>query len=703
MKFTDSARFSPVILGGDLPHERDMYFVNPLEVPTKVNEYRTFVKKFIRDDAWWRKQHTRCINGYLVPHAVDFTGGEIFVDGFNLVVNEDGSRYIPHLDITINADGDIWIPGRMYFYLNFWTISIEDKVNHKKDDGPPWFTDLSWENWMLRERGRREFVDMFWGKCRQRGLSEEEAGDTGWIVCFMEKVQVAIGAGLDVYNDNTFAMVKNGCERLRNTQFYKEVKRNNDSEYFTKYTRTEVHSRTAKDNPQIFSGLNRLYKAHLEEIAIMREGLATEIAGFVRRSLKTVGDRRTGFMVFTGTSGRQKKETEDASLNNLKDLEEMMYNPRRNKVLAIPDIYSKDAQPGDEIACFIPAWKFRVLDEDGNSLKKEGLELIDKDRELESPKNRPLLIALEPKEPKEMFGLTSGGYFGDYIAHHCSEARNKIITHKGRQILERGFLHWTDPRQPWRGVEWETHEDGDILRAEEPRRYPEKDAYNNTVMTIPDALYLQGTDSYDQSQANTSESKLASLVFKTFDKNVPIDQTGIINNFVGMYLDRPSEKQGGRKTAYENTAKMSVYWGTRNMIEYTKIAIFDYYEQYGLEGFLAPRPDMVLAEMIDRSQVSNKYGLPSSLVVPGLTKLKDWLSVFENIYGCVFADLLEKWARFRKATNYNCDLTIAAMCCIVMLDEYLMQVEREEKKVSQPMQIFRGYKELNGRIVEVYA
>jgi hypothetical protein len=169
-----------------------------------------------------------------------------------------------------------------------------------------------------------------------------------------------------------------------------------------------------------------------------------------------------------------------------------------------------------------------------------------------------------------------------------------------------------------------------------------------------------------------------------------------------MYLDRPALNQGGRITAYENSAKLSVYYQVRNMIEYTKILIFDYYENIGLEGFLQLRPDYYIALNVERSQVSNKYGFPGSLVNGGLIKLKDWLGNIENIYNCPFEYLLERWAKFKRIKNYNCDATIAAMLCVVSWEEYLLQMQNHEEERSKPPQ-FKGYKNVNGILREVYS
>jgi len=684
MKFINTKRLSPVIYEGDVPHDLDMYWEDPANIPTTKREYEKFLKKFVIDRAWWDRQRTRCKNGYIVPNAVSFDGGEIFIDGVNVFHTENGGRYLPHLGITINPQGDLYITGRNYFYLNFWAISREDRMQQKKTLGNPYFTDLSWENWMIRERSKMINKDIGWFKCRQKGLSEEEAADTAWIFLFMNDVQVAIVGGLDQYNQNTFSMVKRGIYNLYNTQFYKEIKLDNPDVLKAANTGTEIHSRTAKNNSQVLSGLNMLYKVHMEEIGIMKENLSREIAQFVYPSIRTQG-RRTGFIVYTGTSGKY--------VDGVADIEKMIYTPEKYELYSIKNIYDTDADPDMEIACFIPAWKFKLIDDDGNSLKKEALELIDRERKSKSPSERALLIAMEPIDTREMFNIVLGGFFGEEISYHCSQARSNIVTHKRLQRVERGFLHYKDRRKPWEGVEWEFNMDkGDIAIAE----HPQIDDNNKTI----EGLYGQGTDSYDFDEAMTSSSKLASLVYKGYNKNLTVKENQVFNTFVAMYLDRPGEAQGGRTTAYENAAKLSIYYRTYNMIEYSKILIFDYYELYGLEGFLHSRPDWYIAQYVERSQVSNKYGFPASLVPSGLTRLKDYLLDVINIYNCPFEELLMAWAKFRRDPKYNCDLTIASMLCIAMVEN--TAIEQKAVELRRPEIEFKGYVERNGIIVPTH-
>ena len=709
MIFKDMQRASPVTLKTDLPGARDMFYESPQDIPYKTKkDFASFVRKFVQDKVWWERQRTHCIYGVTIPNAVDLTvRGDSFIDGVNMDVLPDGSRYIRHLDYLIPPTGDIWIPGRLYFYLNFFTISIEDKLQHSKTPGRPWFTDLSWENWMLRERARREFKDTCFSKTRQRGLSSEEACDHAWVWFFMNGVQTAITSGVDIYNDTTYLMIKDGIKKLANTAFFKTIEYDNDEKFTTKYTGIEIINRTANGNSEVLNGLNKLYKAHLEEFGIMSEGLATEIIKNVRPSIKTGGNRRTGFIVLTGTSGK-KDEKGRLTVNNMADLEKFTYNPEANGFLSLDNVY--DGDPPDDrkrICCFIPAWKFRVMDEHGNSLKQASIDQWTEELNLLPKKDQPAFKQLDPMTTTDMFNIIPGGFFGDYISDKCNMVRNLIITHKSKNIIERGFLKPKNPRNIGEGVEWVPNQDeGDIfvIAGEHPRTQEVTLTNGKKIEEVVPGLYLQGTDSYDMTEANTSSSKLCSLIFKMVDKRYSISapEMGIMNNLVAGYIGRPTEEQGGREAAYENAAKLSVYFQTLNMIEYTKILIFDYYEQIGLEGFLAPRPDLVIVSNIDRSMVSNKYGMPSILIPHMLTKLRDWLLIQGNIENIPFDFVLKAFSEFKRAKHYNCDITMAMVSLMSQFEEYLLDME-EEKKDERPPQRYKGFQMVGGRLQECYS
>lgn len=686
MKFVDTKRFSPIIYENDVPHPRDLYWQNPKIIPKTKREFVRFCKRksIIIDKPWWDRQRQRCMNGYSVEEACVWEGGDVFVDGWNMDVNDDGSRYIRNLKITIPSDRTISITEKHYFYLNLWKIIREDRQLERKILGNPDFSDLSFENWWVRKRMFLEKLDNLWAKCRQIGLSEESACDLAYALFFYDDVQLAIVGGEDIYNENTMKMLKRGLKSMYNTQFYKELAVDKADMMITEYTGAEVYSRTANNNPQVLSGLTP-YSTKLEEIGIMKEKLCTEIAEFVKPSLKA-GGRKLGFIDYIGTSGVME--------DGVFDIERMIYNPKAHDILEFEDLFSREPDHNKMTGYFIPAWKFEIVDEDGNSLKEESIKQIKADIAKKEKHEQAIAKASKPIHLEDMFDLQGGGFFGDVITSWCNETRSRIVKNKKHQVIERGFLHWKNKKQPLLGCDWEPDErNGDILVFEHPER-------DELDQPIP-GLYCVGTDSYDQDEAKTSSSKLACSVYKTYNYTKPFEENVVSNEFVGLYLDRPTVAHGGREVAYEKTAQMAVYFGAYNLIEYSNLLIFQWYEDNGLAGYLKERPDLVIANMVEKSNVSNKFGFPKNLVPYGLKMLRDWASDEDNVRRCKWTERLHAWAQYKIDPNYNCDITISDMLCIVSAENDKLGIMSSQKK-KRPRKRLRGYKEVNGVLTQIY-
>ena len=134
------------------------------------------------------------------------------------------------------------------------------------------------------------------------------------------------------------------------------------------------------------------------------------------------------------------------------------------------------------------------------------------------------------------------------------------------------------------------------------------------------------------------------------------------NQHVAGVVERPSTAEGGKNLFYEHTALLSMYYFGKNLIEWSKILIIEWYIRNNLEAALKERPEFVLARMIERSQATNFYGIDPSTKPHWLVKMADYLNVKENIDKCYFPELLKAWAKFKYAPGkirYNCDITIS--------------------------------------------
>lgn len=645
MRYVDTYRFSPVAEGLDLPHNEDYYHLRPEQITKKF----LLSEQYYIDSEWWEKQFDRCMNGYTVENATD-TGK------------------------------DIWIPGRYYFYLNFWHIRGISKKTKRKEIIIPRFYDVHYEKFFLViERMIKEEKNNQWQKSRQKGFSEMGACDIGYEYTFFTGSQSVIVAGEEKYTENMMNMVTNGLDLLRNTQFYKERADDRADYISSETTRSQIFSLTAKVNAQVVSGKSPSL-IYFEEVGIWKKGFVKKAYGYVEPSLQAEGIV-TGRACFVGTGGEADEGVVDA--------EEMFYNPDSFRCLKFPNIYEKE--PSEvEVACFVPAYYFEVVDKDGNSLIDESIEKLNKERESKKAKERFQAIVTKPMYASESFAAPSGGFFGEAITQWCNERKAFIYTHKEAQIVKRGTLTWNDRRDWTKGCVWEFNDEGDFQIAEHPELYQGK--------IIP-GMYITGTDSYDQDVAKNSDSQGATWIKKSFSK-----KGTFVSQYVAGYVGRPTEEEGGAEAFYEKSALLCAYYGAMNLIEYSKVRIMDWYKAHGFEGMLMERPTFVSAALIDDSKATNRYGIDPSTKIHWLKYLSDWLADKTHIDECYFVDLLNAWAKYRydsTGKKYNCDITIATSLCHVGTRE--MEYIMEDLISSREPVRFKKYQyDDSGNIVAKY-
>lgn len=642
MKYVDTYRFSPVANGLDMPANGDYFHMRPEQITKEF----LLSQDYMIDREWWYRQKHYSLNGYTVANAT--------------------------------SDGrSITIPGRYYFYLNFWHIRGINLVTRKKEIIKPRFNDMHLEKFFeVRERMIKEGKNNQWQKSRQRGFSEMGACDIGVEFTFFPGSQSVIVSGEEKYTENMMGMVIRGLDLLINTQFYKKREVDRNDYILSEHSRSEIYALTARNNPQVVSGKSPSL-IYFEEIGIWKKGFVKKAYGYVEPSLEAEGIK-TGYAAFIGTGGEADEGVFDA--------EEMYYNPDDFNCLQFENCHEKD--PSDvKVACFVPAYYFELTDDDGNSLIPESIEKLIKERDSKSAKARFLHVVTKPIYASESFQVPTGGFFGEQISQYCNERKAYIYTHASEQIVKKGKLIWNDRRDWTKGVKWQFDEDGDFLIAEHPQEV-------NGVMEI----YVAGTDSYDQDEASYSDSQGSYWIKKLFSRN------GRFNNqYVAGYIGRPTIEEGGSEAFYEKTALLSAYYKCQNLIEYSKVRIIDWYKSHGFEGLLMERPMFVTAAMIDDSRAQNKYGIDPSSKIHWLKYMSDWLADKTHIDECYFVELLTAWARYRydpTGRKYNCDTTIASSLCHVASRENEWMIE-ESIKTREPIK-FKKYKEVNGQLVAVY-
>ncbi len=651
MLFVNTKKFSPVVYENDMPQKESPLY-----------------KK------WWLEQARRCIHGYRVPDTVVPGDGEIFVDGVNAIWTKDKRHvYLRDYGVWIK-DRAVHITGKHYWYLNFWNIYGYDHQRKVKGIIKPRFTDLDYEKAITLEKALRDNKDNLEAKARQKGYSEWISAVLGWFFTFVPGCQLLVIAGETKYSEHTMLNTVRGLDLLVDTEFYKHRSPNKTTEHIkASYTETvllpngkkiqrvngfqsNIYALTAKDNPQVASRLSPLFTVY-EEAGIWKMNMLIETAEYIKAS-QYAENQKTGWSYYIATGGDMDTSVED--------IKKMFYNPREFNLLEFDNIYEEN--DGGKIAHFTPAWKYMILDDEGNSKKAESIAALKQEIDnIKDAKKKYRMITQQPNKPSEMFMISGGGYFGESIIMKLNERLQMLANHRSLQLGFEGNWMWKDPADKRKGVYWTIEPDAFGMKwfwkLEDP--YEEFDEILKVKRT-PDGLYKQGTDSYDKDEAPNSTSLGSSHVIKGFHKNSPG-----YGKFVCRLIGRPTEEMGGAVYFYDLVMRMNVAYNTKNLIEYSNLRIFHYYEQNNMQDYLAVRPDFVISNWVKLSKTQNKYGIDPNTKIYWLKAFRDFLidNNFAQIDNLFNEAQIKSYINFRLDKNYNCDETISSALCIVMLEE----------------------------------
>lgn len=647
--FTGTDRFSPVANGTDLPDSRDPLYINHdiFEFDSKE------VLNCVIDTAWWHKQRQRCLYGYTVKNA-----------------RKDGSS--------------VTITGRHYFYLNFWWIyGIDKKSKSKaKTEVRPRFTDLDYEEFWIIESMFEEQKDCSFIKARQKGFSEKMAGGVmGYNYTFIPHSQNIIISGNEDDTEKTMTNVKRGLDRLINTQFYKFRSRNALLHIKGLNFGGEVIGLTA--GSQGMQSVSRFspFCIMYEEVGKWPKGLVTATREFVDASLWAEGIK-TGYAFYIGTGGSMDQ--------GAADLENMYYNPAEYGLLEFKDINEPEHRRSqDSVAHFIPSWKYAIIDDNGNSLREESILYHENNLKNRKGAKKFLYRVNHPRYASEAFLIPDGGYFGKDIVEACNERRDVLSKNSAmREKAKYGNTYWRDPRDWSKGVYFKEGPDQrgkkNVLIIEEP-------LLDKTTGLPYMNLYKQATDSYDRDEANSSVSLGSTIILFGF-----LDSNHASNYEVARLTVRPETFDGGAQGFYEEVLKLNILYGSINLIEYSNLRIFDFYDKYRFSSMLKERPSLAIAKMIQNSNVNNRYGIDPATKPHWISMLSDFLRKgdFDFINNCFDIDLLRAIAKFRYNpghSRYNCDITISLALCVVLLDdeEELEVVSNQEERYKEDKFVFR--------------
>jgi hypothetical protein len=591
---------------------------------------------------WWFEQKRRCLEGYSV--------------------------------------GGIKITGDHYWYLNFWKIKGVNQVTGRKDLIAPRFIDMDYEFFNVLEQARKEGKNLCVLKRRQVGFSEKLSAVVGKEFSLFNNSQSIIVAGEDRYSLATMRMVMRGLNSLKDTEFYKRKTPQTEDYIQGKYkvledgvpvwkgSMSEIYQMTAKNNPQVTVGKTPSFI--MFEEAGKFPGIKAAYK-YVQPALET-NFIKTGIAVMIGTGGDMDKGADE--------LEEIFYSPEAWDMLGFSPEGDEEQDTLRKTCYFVPAWKFASIDDEGNSLKEQSLEQIHKVREqnrkAKDPKAYINYLTQMPLNPDEAFMRTGGNRFN---TQKLNERLAFLRKHRELDdIIQRGRLEWIREEKSTKiiGVEWIPDCNGQYRILE----HPLKDSNENVLMN----LYKGSTDSYDKDNASSSSSKLSCQIFKGFKDS---DTTSRI--FVARYTERPKTAE----EAYEATAKLCMYYMAPNLIEWSNIGIFGWYERNGFGHFLRERPRIAYAN-VKESRVNNRFGIDPSTKEYWITSYRDYIETnVDNLYD---QEQIIAAINYRDDKDYNCDVTISSSLCIVHeLDDRQLKVK---EKTTEHTEFFHYSTGKNGKM-----
>ena len=585
---------------------------------------------------WWNEQFDRCINGYSV-----------------------GGRRIT---------------GDHYFYLNFWKIRGTEVGSKRKTLINPRFTDLDYYFFLELEKARNAGKNFLCLKSRQKGFSEKAGALMGKNFTFHKASQSIITAGEDKYCQATMNMTKRGLNDLHGTEFYKrrspdkpdycksQYKVIVDGAAVWKGYMSEIFSITSMNNPQSLIGKQPDF-VYFEEAGKFKGVI--QVYKYIEPALETEG-QKTGFAFIVGTGGEM-----DAGVD---ELSTMYYNPEAYGLHEYDNVWEYEEDPNvvsmadlKKVCYFVPAYMYsKGIDKDGNSDIGDAIDYYNKKRVRAEASGDASTLYKEltqfPFSPREALMADGGNRFNIALLNKQLSIIRKSKRTEG--IVQRGYLEWKNPSNFLDGVDWIRDDDGPFRIIEHPEADQEGKVYKN--------LYCAGTDSYDRDVAVGGGSFGSCSMFKRFKD---------ANTTYKMYVARITERPRTSEEFYEDTAKLCIYYGNAiNLIEYSNLLIFNWYEQQKLTFLLKERPRVAYASM-QFSKVQNRWG------VDPMTK-EEWIKILadyiEKHYDKMWdAEQIEALIKYREEKDYNCDITISSALAVTNeLDEHNVEVQRQTEKTT---------------------
>ena len=567
------------------------------------------------------------------------------------------------------------ITGDMYFFLNFYKLVDKSKKKYKH----PRFIDFQAEFCSIVEKARKENKGIVCVKRRQVGLTELTSSIIVREFWFNDASQIVMLTDGENQIKPLIKNTSNFINELQQTMFNKNLRVNTPKfkklgyqlagEDVWRGQSSELHARNfTKGNHMVTVGMTPSMAVFDE--AGKAEGLI-DTYEYLRPSITDMEGVMTGLPIVFGATGEMEKSM---------DLRIMFYEPQKYNMLSFTYESEKD-----EVGYFIEGWKSRVLDENGNSLKEEGIEQINKDREkVKSNRDeRALLSSISqyPLTPSEAFLDRGVSIFNSLKIKAQIDKLNEsnILDNLVYGEIEKINDKWEfiESVDYVKSVELEkskkTYFKGRYLLYEKPEYIDGK---------IPDGMYIIGADPI---HLDLGTSMGAIYVFKRMTDG----SKTLCDLPVCEYLYRPSNPS----LFGEDVLKLCMYYNAIAMVEPSTNAVKDYFWHNNILNRLAKTPRIATNDLSKGSQV--KYGFPINAGTKsyGIGLVSKYIDDhIDNIY---FPRLLKEMLNYSSDGNF--DLIMAFLQVLVYRSDLW---DFRKKDIVKQKKEFPRFKRVNGQIVQ---
>lgn len=650
------------------------WFIETRKVYEQTGKYCTYLFGSKKFREFWREQYIRCKNGYTV-------------NGYT-------------------------ITGDHYFFLNFYTLPLVDKVEKSGGGRPEGFPNFSeaqyqWFHYYEMAKRTRKHCNMM--KARGVGFSEINASmaacmftiirqSMSIIACHdqkkvgdtLKKVWHAM-AFLD--NETDGGMHKN--KQLKNTDTEKqagEFIQQNGNKIPTGWQST-VRGINA-DDPQKIRG-DRADLLIYDEAGSWPDLLKAVIQG---EALVNIGGSRFGIKIIGGTGGDKGP--------NLAGLKEIYYNPEAYDVLPFRHSYTQTGEvalTGFFIPAFAQVWE--CLDKRGFCDKERAKKILQKDRDkfLNSPEGLIQHCAEYCWNAEEAFNLEGDNKFNRIL---ITDQLAEIRLHKRGPRPERGNLEYIfktgkQTKENIDGFKWTPNDKSKLQILEHPiwssefkhsptYKFYDPESIGNQYNEMRD-LYIAGVDGIDIGANDTSKetrdpSDFCIVILK---RMMGLQEPQI----VAMYKDRP----GDEREAFKIAIRLCQYYNAKVNIEATRKSFYTWAKDKGYGNFFVRRPKATMTSDLSRT-LSNQIGTPATKqIIEQHTSLTANF-VEDYCHTIWFEEILQELMSYNDENKTKFDI-VASLGMVFLLDQELSQrVPTEVKKEVEAFEDFgyytdeRGYK-----------